>query len=272
MQVQVAHVGANLTRRAETNLGIHVGAVHVHLAAVGVHNLAHLLDLGLEHAKGARVRNHHGADLARVLCALGLKVRQVQVARLGVALDGQHAHARHSGRRGVRAVGGDGDDAEVALEVAPALVVLADGTQTGEFTLGARVRLQGHAIHGGDILELVLQSIDDALVSLDVFGGSSGVDIGEAGKRDESHLGAGIQLHSAGPERDHGVHEGQVLGLEVVNVPEELGLGMVRVEDGVRQVGRLSPERLGDVAGRVGRLGLRQELLEQRGIIDERIR
>ena len=39
VQVQVADVGADLGRTAEPDLRIHVGAVHVHLAAAGVDDL-----------------------------------------------------------------------------------------------------------------------------------------------------------------------------------------------------------------------------------------
>jgi hypothetical protein len=49
VQVHVAHVGADGGGRGEADLGVHVGAVHVHLAAV-VHDGADLADAFLEHA------------------------------------------------------------------------------------------------------------------------------------------------------------------------------------------------------------------------------
>ena len=42
MQVEVADVGADVARPAEAHLGVHVGAVHVDLAAVLVHDPADL--------------------------------------------------------------------------------------------------------------------------------------------------------------------------------------------------------------------------------------
>lgn len=40
VQVQVAHVRANDARRGEAKLRVHVGAIHVDLATVLVHNVA----------------------------------------------------------------------------------------------------------------------------------------------------------------------------------------------------------------------------------------
>ena len=40
MQVQVRHICAELARRRNTHQGIEVGAVHIHLAAVFMHNIA----------------------------------------------------------------------------------------------------------------------------------------------------------------------------------------------------------------------------------------
>ena len=40
VQVEVADVGAELARRGEADQRVHVGAVHVDLAAVRVHDLA----------------------------------------------------------------------------------------------------------------------------------------------------------------------------------------------------------------------------------------
>ena len=56
VQVQVAHVAAELARRGHADQRVHVGAVHVDPAAVAVHQRAQLLHAGLEHAVGATGR------------------------------------------------------------------------------------------------------------------------------------------------------------------------------------------------------------------------
>ena len=44
VQVEVADVGADVARAAQADLRVHVRAVHVHLPAVLVHDLADVLD------------------------------------------------------------------------------------------------------------------------------------------------------------------------------------------------------------------------------------
>ena len=56
VQVEVADVGAEVARAAQADLRVHVGAVHIDLAAVRVDDLADLADVLLEHAVRARDR------------------------------------------------------------------------------------------------------------------------------------------------------------------------------------------------------------------------
>ena len=63
VQVQVADVGAEVAGAAQPDLRVHVGAVHVHLAAVLVDDVAHLGDRLLEDAVRRRVRDHQRREL-----------------------------------------------------------------------------------------------------------------------------------------------------------------------------------------------------------------
>ena len=58
VQVQVADVAAEPARLRESEQGVEVRAVHVHLAARGVHELAERRDALLEHAVGRGVGDH----------------------------------------------------------------------------------------------------------------------------------------------------------------------------------------------------------------------
>ena len=80
VQVEVRHVGAERARRREPDERVEVRAVDVHLAAVLVHDRAHVDDPGLEHAVGRRVRRHQRAEPVRVLGRLLLEVVEVDVA------------------------------------------------------------------------------------------------------------------------------------------------------------------------------------------------
>jgi hypothetical protein len=74
VQVEVADVGADVAGRGEADLGVHVGAVHVHLAAVLVDDRADVLDRRLEHAVGRRIRDHERGEVVGVRGGLGGEV------------------------------------------------------------------------------------------------------------------------------------------------------------------------------------------------------
>ena len=80
VQVQVADVGADVRRAAEADLRVHVGAVHVHLAAVLVDDLADALDVLLEDAVRRRVGDHQRGEVLRVRLRLRLEIGDVDVA------------------------------------------------------------------------------------------------------------------------------------------------------------------------------------------------
>ena len=58
VQIQMANIRAVITRTTEPNLGVHVGAIEINLAAVRVHDLANLADGWLKDAVRARIRDH----------------------------------------------------------------------------------------------------------------------------------------------------------------------------------------------------------------------
>ena len=59
VQVQVADVCTNHSRRGQAHLGVHVGSVHVYLAAKLVNYGGGFLDSGLKHSVGRWVSHHH---------------------------------------------------------------------------------------------------------------------------------------------------------------------------------------------------------------------
>src|SRR5207245_11213216 len=62
VEVQVADVGTDVARAAEADLRVHVGAVHVDLAAVLVHDAADL------DRKSTRLNSSHGSISYAVFC------------------------------------------------------------------------------------------------------------------------------------------------------------------------------------------------------------
>ena len=63
-------------------LSVHVGAVHIDLSAVAVHEVDDVNDLLLEHTVGTRISDHQSSQVVFVLLGLGAQVRHIDVARL----------------------------------------------------------------------------------------------------------------------------------------------------------------------------------------------
>src|SRR5947209_18549810 len=71
VQVEMANVGADIAGTTETDLGVHVRAVHVNLAAVGMNHVANLADRGFENAVGGRVGDHERGEIILVRVRFG---------------------------------------------------------------------------------------------------------------------------------------------------------------------------------------------------------
>ena len=125
VQVEVGDVGAELTGGGDAYQGVEVGAVDVDLAAVFVDDLAQFDNGLLEHPVGRGVGHHDAGQVFPVAARLVPQVVQVDVAQ-GVALDDHHLHARQRGAGRIGAMGRGGNQADIALGVAAALVVAAN--------------------------------------------------------------------------------------------------------------------------------------------------
>lgn len=235
VKVQVANVSTESSRRSKTNLSIHVGTVHVDLTAVLVDKIASLADTRLKDTESAGVCDHEGTKLLLVLLALGLKISKIQVTSSSVTLDGDNAHTSHGSGSRVGTVGRDRDQADIALRSGLLLVELANGSQTSKLSLSTRVGLQRGGIHAGKSSQLGRGGAEELLVSLVAAHGSMRVDVGALIVANEFHLGSTVKLHGARAERNHGVNQGQVLGLQLVDVSEHLGLAVVGVENRMSQ-------------------------------------
>ena len=80
VQIQMADVGAEITGPAQSDLSIHVGAIHVNLASELMNDPADLDHALLEHAMGRRIGDHQGAETIGVRFGLGANVVDIDVA------------------------------------------------------------------------------------------------------------------------------------------------------------------------------------------------
>ena len=239
VQVEVGDVTAELTRGAETDHGVHVGAVDIDLAAVVMDHLADLADGLFEHPVGGRVGDHQRGQALAVLLGLGAQVVEIDVAAL-VAGHHHHAHVDHAGGGGVGAVGRGRDQADVALTLAAARVIGTDGQEAGVLALGAGVGLQGDGVIAGGGAEHGLQLGGELGIALGLVGRGEGMDTAEFRPGDRDHLAGGVELHGAGAQRDHGAIQRQVLVRQLAQVAHQLGLGSVAGEHRMGQEGRLT--------------------------------
>ena len=143
-------------------------------------------------------------------------------------------------------------------------MISADGQEPGIFALTAGIGLKGDRIEAGDLGEPGLQVLEQSLVTLGLLSRHEGVDVGKTGPGYGDHLGAGIQLHGAGAEGDHGAVQRQVLELQAPEIAQHFRLAAVTGEDGVVEKAVLSA-LLRQQGG--GRLAI--ELVGTGGIVSE---
>ncbi len=116
-------------------------------------------------------------------------------------------------------------------------------SRPGQFALGARVRLQRHRRKARDLAQRRTELADDLVVAERLVVGGERVNPREFLPGDRVHLARGIELHRARAQRDHRGVESDVLALERLHVAHHRRLGVMRVEDRVRQVGRRPTQR-----------------------------
>ena len=130
VQVQVGDVAAELTGLRKAHLRIQVSAIHIHLPARSVHQLAHLGHLLLKHAVRGGVGDHNACDRIAVLLNLCLQILNIDRA-VGCGCHTRNLKPSQCGGCGIRAVCRERNEHSIALMVTISLVVGADGTQTG---------------------------------------------------------------------------------------------------------------------------------------------
>ena len=106
-------------------------------------------------------------------------------------------------------------------------------------------------MEASDLAEVRLQFLQDAMsmipssrateqtyldhleVPLDLVSRRERMNVRELGPGERDHTARAVEFHSAAAKRDHSMSESEILRMEVRDVPEHLGLGVMRVEDGV---------------------------------------
>ena len=158
VQVEMADIGAVIAGPRQPDLRVHVGAVEIDLSAVAMHDVADLADVLLEHAMRGRIGDHHGREIVGMLRRPWRANRRGRHCRsLSQATTTTSMPAMLRGGR-IGAVRRGGDQADVAMRLAAAAMIAADGQQAGIFALRAGIRLQRNRVIAGDLAQPLLQA------------------------------------------------------------------------------------------------------------------
>ena len=235
VQVEVTHIATKFAWRCNTHQRIHVGAVHIHAAAVLVNQFAQRFDLCFKHAMRAGVGDHDGSQVVTVLLALGFQIDHVHVA-LRIASCDHHLHARHLRTGGIGAVGARWNEADVAMTLTLGFMERFDDQQASVFTLRARVGLQADTGIARGLAQPVTQLLIEQGIALELVGGCKGVHVGKLGPRDGNHLAGGIELHGARAQRNHAAIERQIFVAQLADVAQHACFGVIPIEHRVCEV------------------------------------
>ena len=197
VKVEVTYVGTNHPWACQSDLSVHVGAVHVDLTTMGMNQLRDFEDRGFEHPVCRRIRDHQGAQVRAVKLCLFSKIVHVNVA-VFVATNNDHLHACHDRTGGVGAMRAVGDEAHVSVGFAPRCVVSPDHHQARKFALGSRVGLQGNAGKSRDFRKVSLELGQHGARATGLVGRTERVKFREGRPRDRNQFRGGVQLHGAG--------------------------------------------------------------------------
>ena len=85
MQVEVRDVRADKARRGNANLGVHVRAIEINLAAKLMHHFAHFANGLFVNAVGGRIGHHDAGEVRRMLLGFRPQIRQIDIAVLSQA-------------------------------------------------------------------------------------------------------------------------------------------------------------------------------------------
>ena len=91
----------------------------------------------------------------------------------------------------------------------------------------------------------MLQITDQRLKSLLLGHGGKGVDRRELTPTHRSQLSCRIELHGAASQRDHAVHQGEILADEALDVAHQFGFAAIALKHALLKPGALSQRHPG---------------------------
>ncbi|MPM62877.1 hypothetical protein SDC9_109755 [bioreactor metagenome] len=140
VQVQVANIGANGSGIGNPHLGVHIRAIHIHLSARLVDNVAHLLDFYFKNTVRGRISDHECGEIVAMYFYFFPQIIHIDVSFL------IRCH-RNRGKTGLYRTCGigsmcrSGDKYCFTMSLANAFQVAGDDHQSGKFSGSPRIGL-----------------------------------------------------------------------------------------------------------------------------------
>ena len=113
VQIQMRHIGAELSWRRKSDHRIHVSAIDIDLAAIGMDDFAKVANTFFEHAMRRRIGDHDRRQPRPMLFRFRAQVAEIDVA-VGIAGDDDHLHPHHLRRCRIGSMRRRRDEAHVA--------------------------------------------------------------------------------------------------------------------------------------------------------------
>ena len=128
------------------------------------------------------------------------------------------------------------DETDIAMPLALCPVITRNRQKTRIFALRTGIGLHGEIVITSDRAELVRQVVNQLFVAERLIFRHKRMQKREFPPAHRHHFGRGIELHRAGPQRDHCPVQRQITIRETAHIAHHLGLGPVHVENRVGQV------------------------------------
>ena len=125
VKVEVAHIGTHVSWAGQTNLGVHIGTVHVDETTGTVDDIHNFQNTFFESTVGRGIGNHDAGEVVLVLLNLGFEVVNVHIAAV-VALHHHNSHAGFGSTGRVGAVGTGRNQADIAVGLTIVNMIIAD--------------------------------------------------------------------------------------------------------------------------------------------------
>ena len=242
VQIQMRNVAAELPRCRQPDHRVHVGAIHIDLAAMRMHDFTDFTHMRFEHAVRRRIGDHDRGKVSGVPVGLGFQVGQIDVA-IAVASDHYHLHARHLRGCRVGAVRRCRDQADVAMRVTARSVIRADDQQARVFALRAGIRLQRHGRVAGTRDEHGFELRDHLAIAACLSVRRERVNVRKFRPRDRNHLRGRVELHGARAQRNHRAIQRQVFIGQAAQIAQHFVFRVVAIEYRMGQIRGCARER-----------------------------